>query len=144
MDYWSCSANWQARNFHISIPDTPVGTDVVVNPIDHSSGTVPVTLTYSEIITPGTTSLTTSESGLDPPSAFKLGSPKKYYNIETTSNFAGNVEVCIDYSETYYENENQLVMHHFEGGSWVDVTSSHNMDGDINLGLVAYATFCVI
>ena len=27
VDYWSCSANWQARNFHISIPDTPVGTD---------------------------------------------------------------------------------------------------------------------
>ena len=56
-----------------------------VQPIDSTTGTQPITVTFTNIITPGVTSLTTSASGPQPPGGFSLGEPPTYYDLTTTT-----------------------------------------------------------
>jgi hypothetical protein len=107
-----------------SEPNTPAGNGVVVAPVDTTTGTSPVTLTFATVIQEGTTTLTMSSSGPTPPAGFSLGAPPTYYELTTTAAFSGSVEVCIDYSGVSFTNESDLKLFHFEGGTWVDVTTS--------------------
>jgi hypothetical protein len=103
-------------------PNTPVGSDVEVQPIDTTTGTTSVTVTFLQVTRAGVTSLTTSSTGPPPPSGFALGQPPVYYDLTTTAVFSGSVEVCIDYSGVRFKNEAKLRLQHFEGGRWVDRT----------------------
>src|SRR5439155_11597253 len=98
--------------------------NVAVQPIDITTGTTPVTLTFAAVTVAGTTSLTTSSAGPVPPAGFRLGDPPTYYELSTTALFAGPITVCIDYSGISFINESQLRLFHFEGGAWVDRTIS--------------------
>jgi hypothetical protein len=107
-----------------------VGAAVAVQPVDSASGTTPVTVTFSEVLTAGITNLSTSSSGPAPPSGFSLGAPPLYYDVTTTAGFTPPLSVCIDYTGTGYSNESQLQLFHFEGGTWVDRTTSLDTDAD--------------
>ena len=124
--------------------ETPVGTDVPVQPVDPTTGTSPAVMTFSNVVTPGETSLESSTSGPPPPSGFQLGDPPTYYDISTTAVFSGPVEVCIDYSGVIVPDENNLKLLHFEGGSWVDVTTSLDTVGDIICGNVTSFSFFAV
>jgi hypothetical protein len=109
--------------------NTPVGTDVIVVPIDSTTGEIPVTMVFDEVLTGGETELTTSGSGTPPPEGFKLGSPPTYWEITTTAEFLPQVEVCIDYAGIGFGREDKLKLSHYEdtdgdgiGDTWVDVT----------------------
>jgi len=104
-------------------PNTPPGNNVVVAPVNTTTGTSPVTLTFAAVTQEGTTTLTTSSSGPTPPAGFSLGAPPTYYDLTTTAVFSGSVEVCIDYSGVSLTNESDLKLFHFEGGAWVDATT---------------------
>jgi hypothetical protein len=123
---------------------TPTGTDVVVQPTDPTTGTAPVTLTFDNVTQAGTTSLTTSSAGPPPPSGLRLGTPPTYYEISTTAQFTGSVELCFNYSGTSFGNENNLKLSHFDGTGWVDVTSSLDTVNDIICGLVTSLSFLAI
>jgi hypothetical protein len=65
--------------------NTPSGSGIVVQPVDATTGTSPVKLTFTTVTQPGVTSLTTSSGGPPPPSGFQLGNPAVYYNLTTTA-----------------------------------------------------------
>jgi YVTN family beta-propeller protein len=106
--------------------NTVVGSNVVVTPIDTTSGMSPVTLTFPTVAQTGTTTLTTSGTGSPPPAGFALGNPPTYYDLSTTAGFSGPVKVCINYSGVSFTDPLQLKLFHFEGGTWVDRTFSRD------------------
>lgn len=104
---------------------TGTGTNVTATPIDPSTGTSPVGITFGNVTSAGTTTLTTSSTNNPPPpSNFKLGTPSVYYDLTTTATFTGAATVCINYSGVTYSNESQLRLRHLENGVWVDRTVS--------------------
>ena len=105
-------------------PNTPVGNNVGVQPVDSTTGNKPVTLTFSNVTQTGVTTLTTSSSGPPPPKGFKLGDPPVYFDLTTTALFSGSVTVCIDYSGITFRNPSQIKLFHLEDGVWVDRTVS--------------------
>jgi hypothetical protein len=86
-------------------------------------------VTFDSVSTGGITELTISGAGEPLPSGFKLGSPPTYYEISTTAEFEGPVEVCIDYNGQF-SNEKNLKLLHQEVDTttndtvWVDQTVS--------------------
>jgi hypothetical protein len=107
-------------------PNTPAGSNVTVQPIDPNTGVAPVTITFSNVIQSGITSLEIINSGPAPPLGFKLGNPAVYYELSTTAVFSGPVQVCINYTGINYSNESNLKLFHREGGVWVNRTVSLN------------------
>ncbi|MEK7151441.1 MAG: hypothetical protein AAB784_01855, partial [Patescibacteria group bacterium] len=106
-------------NFTVVNPsNTPVGNPVV-GPL---SG---VTVTFTGGVTQeGQTTVATSFSGQSPPTGFKLGMPPTYYSISTTAVFSGNVEVCLSWAESQFNNENNLKLFHLDGTNWANITES--------------------
>jgi hypothetical protein len=112
----------------IYVPTDP-GPDVVVEPADPNTGETPVTMTFDNVTDGGTSSVTTSGTGTPPPSGFKLGNPPSYFEIETTAVFTGQIEICIDYSDLSFGNENNLKLWHQKNGTWEDITCVAGVDG---------------
>ena len=77
-------------------PHTPAGSNISVNPLDPTTGTTPVTITFGNVRIAGETTVTSDDMGLPVPSGFRLGSV--YYHIATSAQFEGAVEVCFRYS----------------------------------------------
>jgi uncharacterized repeat protein (TIGR01451 family) len=122
--------------FAFALVNTPAGSNVVVQPVDTTTGTTPVTLTFSNVSQGGETSLTTSSSGPSPPTGFKLGNPPTFYEIATTAVFSGTVEVCIHYTGISFTNESKAKLFHRESGVWVNRTTSLDTANDIICGNV--------
>jgi len=108
---------------NVSFPNTLAGTNVASIPVDTTTWTTPVTLTFGEVEAAGTTSLTTSDSGPPPLTGFVLGDPPTYYDLGTSATFSGLIQVCIDYSEIGFDgSEEDLRLYHYGGAGWVDAT----------------------
>jgi hypothetical protein len=105
--------------------NTPTGAEVNV------TLTNAVALTFDSVATSGTTGVTRTNTGPEPPAGFSLGHPPTYYELSTTAVFSGSVEVCINYTDTSYGNESKLKLFHFEGGKWEDRTVSLDTTNDI-------------
>jgi hypothetical protein len=134
VDFFSGSNFWHSTNNHFTVPGTPTGSNVDVQPVDNNTGDTPVTIVFNEVTDAGTTSLTTSEGGEPLPIGFKLGEPSTYYELETTASYNGPIEVCINYSGTFYEDEAGLKLFHYENDQWIDVTTSLDSDNNIICG----------
>jgi probable HAF family extracellular repeat protein len=117
---------------YLLTPNTPAGTSVVAHPVDQTTGTSPVTLTFANVTQGGGTTLATSASGPSPPAGFNLGDPPTYYELSTTASFTGSVQVCIDATGVTFNGPPALW--HYDGGTWVNVTTSVN--GQIVCGSV--------
>ena len=105
--------------------NTPAGSGVNV------TLTTAVALTFDSVATSGTTGVTRTNTGLEPPAGFSLGHPPTYYELSTTAVFSGSVQVCINYTGTNYGNESKLKLFHFEEGKWEDRTVSLDTTNDI-------------
>jgi len=116
--------------------NTAAGDDVLVQPVDPETGLTPVTVTFDTVSQPGSTTLTTSQTGPSPPSGFRLGSPPTYYDISTTAQFSDSIMVCIDYTGTSFPNESRLKLFHHENGAWVNVTTSLDAINNVICGTV--------
>jgi hypothetical protein len=117
--------------------NTVLGAGVVSQPMDAATGTSPVSLTFDTVTWPGTSTLEISSAGSPPPSGFATGDPATWYDIATTADFSGNVGVCIRYTGITYADEAALRLFHFEGGAWVDRTTSLDVATDTVCGSVA-------
>jgi YVTN family beta-propeller protein len=114
------------------LQNTPPGSNVVVVPVDSVTGTpAALTVTFSNVIAGGVTSLTTSPSGAPPPTGFKLGTAPVYYDLTTTAVFSGSVEVCLTYDASTFGNEAALAFFHFEATVWVNRTTTLDTAADI-------------
>jgi hypothetical protein len=146
MDFYSCNSLAFPANLRFTVPDTPTGSGVEVQPVDNNTGESPVTITFGAIDVGGTTTLTTSEEGATPPVGFMLGDPPMYYEIETTATYSGQIEVCINYSGVIYEgNEEDLVLQHYENGNWEPAAEQYFPGDDIICGIVgSLSAFAVV
>jgi hypothetical protein len=108
--------------------NTPIGYGANVQPADSGTGSAPVSITYDEITKGGITTLNISDEGEDPPFGFKLGNPPTYYEITTTADYSGNIEICIDFSGIDYGSAGDLVLYHYENGQWVAAESQTVVD----------------
>ena len=118
--------------------DTPVGTDVVTQPVDSTTGTSPVLLGFSNVTTAGTTSLATSDTGPTVPTGFTLGDPPTYFDVSTTATYSGSIDICISYADVAFIDPAALRLYHYDTGisTWVDVTSSVDTDAKLVCGTV--------
>jgi hypothetical protein len=71
-------------------------------------------VTFSNVTTGGTTTVTSSRTGTPPPSGFKLGQPPVYYDLSTTAGFTGPIQVCIHYTGVSFAKEQSLKLFHQE------------------------------
>jgi VCBS repeat-containing protein len=131
----TCSVSMNAHRTVTVIfqQNTPVGANVVVRPVDATTATRPVTLTFSQVDVEGTTSLVTSADGPMAPPRFALGSPATYYELQTTADFSGPITTCIDYSTVAFADESSLRLFHFDGELASDVTIAGYPDTDANV-----------
>jgi len=124
--------------------NTPAGTNVPVTVTDSTTGTTPVALTFDSVTVAGNTSLTTSSGGPAIPTAFALGDPPVFYNLETTATFSGSIVVCIDFSSVSFPPGADLRLLHFENGAWVDVTTSGPSNNIICGSVTSLSPFAVV
>ena len=120
--------------------NTPTGEDISVQPLDETSSTAPVTVTFSAVTEPGLTTLSISSEGPANPEGFSFGDPPVFYDIETSAEFTGKVLVCLTY--TGLTDTHRLL--HYENGVWVDVTVSVDLDNGAICGEVdSFSPFVV-
>ena len=107
------------------VPNTSTGSGVLVTPLT-TGGTLPVTITFSNVTVAGRTTVgvsTTSPPGI---TGFQLGTPPTYYTLSTTATWTGTALVCINYAGVSFSGATTLRVLHFESGAWVDDTVSHD------------------
>ena len=136
---------WYTQANAMTLLNTSPGTDVVIQPVDSKTGESPVAVKYSEVTKSGETTLEKSDTGPPPPTGFSMGDPATYYDITTTAEFTGEVEVSIDYSATSYKKESKLKLIHREKDVWVDRTTSHDKEKKIiSAKVTSFSLFAII
>jgi hypothetical protein len=119
----------------LSVPkvcnDTPAGNDVPVTVVDSTTGEAPLSMTFDSVTSPGETTLTTSAGGPTVPTAFQIGDPPLFFNIETTATFSGFIEICLDVSGVTFPSGGNIRLLHFENNRWKDITTSGPTGGII-------------
>jgi hypothetical protein len=72
-----------------------------------------------------------------PPSGFALGFPPTYFDIQTTAQFSGRVDICVPYDpSTLAQGAYEPGLYHYENGEWVNVTTTY----DAQTGLICGST----
>lgn len=104
----------------IAIP-TPVGQNVVVQPVV-PEGQGPVTLSFGQITTAGTTTVTVvDQSEVPPPGNVEVGGV--IYQVTTTATYQGLITLCFSYAGIDFGAATPRLFH-FENNVWVDITTS--------------------
>jgi alpha-tubulin suppressor-like RCC1 family protein len=124
-----------APGFAVSAPTTS-GTDVSVTVANTSLGNV--TLTFDEVTSDGDTVFTTEEA-VSIPGGFQIAGYGAF-DISTSANFSGVVEVCLDYSGMAVTPETEASMRlyhdHDDNGTYDDVTTFQDSATDVLCGEV--------
>ena len=112
------------------VEETPVGTDIEVVP---GAG---ITVTFGDVTTSGSTTVTTSTLGAPPPSGLTIvgiaGEPV-YYDINTSAGFTGTATICIEYDETQvFGDEANLTLRKLDPS--LDITQSVDTVNNIICG----------
>ncbi len=115
--------------------NTPTGGSVVVVPVDPITLQSPVQLTFTNISGSGNTSITTNDTGPPPPGSLSFGDDPTFYDLSSTATFSGSIQVCIHYDEANFNvPESELKVLHYDGSSWVDITTSIDTNANILCG----------
>jgi len=112
-----------------------VGSNVQVDLGGGAGAAGGVSVTFAQVTSLGNTVLTTSSSCPAVPSGFALGTPAVCDDVTTTAPYTPPVEVCVNYTGISF-GSGPIALLHFEGGAWVDVTTSVNTTSDIVCGSV--------
>jgi len=139
--FTSSDANYQngSGTGTVTIFNTAAGNNVVVRPIDGTTGATPVTLTLSTVTQTGITTLATSNNGPAVPANFSVVGA--YYDIHTTAAFSGPVTVCIANSGIQVE----LVHYDVTQSAWVDVTNPVQIASSAVCGTVSsFSPFALV
>jgi len=136
--------------FDLNSGETPMGNDIVVEPVTVDSNGEPVEdapdidLGFEEVLTGGETTVVATQSpppGQELPDGFKLtglSGGATYFDINTKAEFEGLVEICIDYSGLAVAgNPSKLKFLHYDEalGAWENITSSNDTEVMILCGL---------
>lgn len=98
-------------------PNTPAG------PAQTQSLPGNVAVTFTNVAEPGYTSITVAKNPPPVPAGFDVAGD--CYELETTAAVTGSISVSFPYDPALVADPRIL---HYEGGSWVDVTKSHDAE----------------
>jgi hypothetical protein len=106
-----------------TVVNTPAGTNVTVE-LTTTVGTT-ATVTFAEVSAFGETTLAASDN---PPTLsdgyLQLGAT--FYDLNTTASFTGTVTVCFSYDPASFTDPDAVRLLHYDGSTWVDVTTSND------------------
>jgi hypothetical protein len=112
------------------------GTEVTTRALAANAAAPAVTVKFDGVTQAGTTTLAlTDPCPAAAPAGFELGTPALCLDLATTAAFTGLATVCVDYGTFAFAAAPQLF--HFEGGAWVDVTTSVDTLNKIACGTVS-------
>jgi probable HAF family extracellular repeat protein len=122
--------------------NTPAGTDVSVTPVVSNGDASSISMTFSEVVTPGVTTVTVASldgAGAPAPSGFRIPDSGTFYEVATTATFSGPVELCFSYDDSEFGAESELRLLHYADQTWVDITSTGYPDV-VNNRICGHAT----
>ena len=129
----SVSANATAQ-ITMALPspgaETPacVGDECEPIPLDDGTGATPVELTFENVETGGTTSLTIPPEPPTTPAGFQFGEPPTYYEITTTAILADGsaYTICVTFDPADFDDPGGVRLFHFASdpapGAWENIT----------------------
>jgi len=115
------AGNVATKTVQYTVGNTLPGPDQTVTPNPDAG----VTLTFDNVTSPGTTTLTVTQTNPVPgqiPSGYKVNG--SYYLIETTAAFTGHIIIAIHYDDAglTQKQEEKLTLRHWDGSGWHDCT----------------------
>ncbi len=111
---------------------------------DEDSGASPITGLATLVTRTGETSLIIVADGDPPPNGFRTGDPSTYYEVTTTAEFSGKIEISIDYNGTSFGDESALQLFQLVDERWVNITTSLDTDGNTISGTtMSLSTFSI-
>jgi hypothetical protein len=120
-------------------------------PLDDGTGATPVQLTFENVETGGTTSLTIPSEEPTLPGGFSFGDPPTYYEITTTAELAegSSYTICITFDPLAFENPAGVRLFHFVSepspGAWEDTTlPGYPLDGVVCGEADSFSPFALI
>lgn len=121
------------------------GYNIEMKMVAPDSGEIFATVTFNEVSKEGKAEIARSDRDFESPSTFKLRTPPVYYDIATTADYSGNVEVCLNYRALGFENAYALRVAHHEDDSWAKLKTSvkknNNMICVVSPSLSHFAIF---
>ena len=114
----------------VTYSNTGSGSNSSANLVD-ANGAVYGTVTYSNVTATGNTYITHPYTPPVPVSGFSIGNPNDpqiYFNITTDASYTDGMDVCLNYDENNLPGpEANLVLLHYDGSMWVNVTTSRDL-----------------
>jgi len=103
------------------------------------------TIVFSNVTTEGQTTVTANPTRviveyygtmITIPSGYQLVPEGTFYDISTTAQFTGTIEICLSYNPALVGDESNLKLMHYENGAWRNVTTSLDTVANIICGTV--------
>jgi HYR domain-containing protein len=110
-DAWKAFASWSPPT------NTLEGAGVQVQPA------AAISITFASVLSRGSTQATVLAPSPAPPAGLRLPAGAPAYDITTTAEYAGPVDVCTSYGAADYTGVTPR-LYHLAGGAWSDVTTS--------------------
>jgi hypothetical protein len=132
------SGNWSEGAFAVTVtlpPNTPGGSFVSVAPVDATSATTPVSITFTSVLGVGSTMLRTTSSGPAPPDGFEVAGT--YFELESTATF-DEAEVCFAHSLPSTPS-----VGHFTGGAWTTVAIARATANEVCVVVTSFSPFAL-
>jgi len=113
--------------------ETPTGQNIEIILDD-------VSIQFDTVLTSGATELTVTSSGPEL-AEFEIVpfNPPEYYNITTDITYSGLINICITYTDAEISTENEALisLQHYDGFSWIDITTSLDTINNIVCGITS-------
>jgi Abnormal spindle-like microcephaly-assoc'd, ASPM-SPD-2-Hydin len=136
--------NQRTGNAQLAPPNTQPGPGSQVMVMTQSTAIPSATLTFSNVSSPGATTVVPSGTGPASPANFSLGSQPTYMEVSSNAAFSGDVNVCFNYVPSLFGDPTMLHLLHFENNTWLDVTTSNDTtNGTICGGVGSFSPFTV-
>ena len=103
--------------------NTSTGSVISVNAGDSGGDAL---VTFSQVTAPGNTALTTLPLASAPPPGFRAGAAAIFYDLTSTAQFIGPVNVTFRFTPAAFRHPSRLRLFHMENGVWVDRTAGVN------------------
>jgi hypothetical protein len=110
------------------VPTSPENPHIA---LDDGNGNQ-IEMSFAGLEDSGVTTVSTSDTGIDPPAGFQLGVPATYYDFTTTVTTFTSIQICIPYAGVTYISEAGLRLFHYDEGTgaWEDITDIGYPDVD--------------
>jgi len=126
----------------MQVTNTVAGSNTTV--VFGGGGSKSVILRFSNVAVSGLTTVEPVNDAPPLPSGYVMAEPPLIYDISTTAEYTGAVEVCVEYDPQAYKTSDQRLFHH-NGSSWTDTTTSNRRDTSTVCGTTTkFSPFAVV